>query len=73
MGSLADFWHENITTYDLSRRIDFFLFFFVLNDIVLSFQDLKRLECAQDGVFTFYEMFMITLTMLQQHKLRASN
>ena len=72
MESLADFWHENITTYDLSRRIDFFCFcFFVLNDIVLSFQDLKRLECAQDGVFTSYEMFMINLTMLQQHKLRA--
>ena len=70
MESLADFWHENITTYDLSRRIDFFLFCFVLNDIVLSFQDLKRLECAQDGFLTFYEIFMIIL-MLQQHKVRA--
>ena len=62
MESLAHFWHENITTYDLSRRIDFFLFCFVLNHIVLSFQDLKRLECAQDWLLTFYEIFIIILT-----------
>ena len=44
MESLADFWHENITTYDLSRRIDFFFVLFCFERYCVEFPGLKEVR-----------------------------